>query len=175
MDILKPFSIPIKGLKNGVHEFDFHIGKSFFEQFEGSPIKEGQFDVHLNLEKRHDMLELNFDFSGTVPTECDRCLSPIHLPVSDNQDLLVKFSIVPMPEDAEVVYISPEAGEINVAKYIYEFISLSMPYINRYDCENDEKPPCDFDMLKHLAAEEQRNGGETGSIWDHIKDQFKES
>ena len=132
MDILKPFSIPIKGLKNGVHEFDFHIGKSFFEQFEGSPIKEGQFDVHLNLEKRHDMLELNFDFSGTVPTECDRCLSPIHLPVSDNQDLLVKFSIVPMPEDAEVVYISPDAGEINVARYIYEFISLSMPYNNRY-------------------------------------------
>ncbi|NJN33387.1 MAG: hypothetical protein HC817_03165 [Saprospiraceae bacterium] len=47
MDNLKEFSIPIKGLKTGVHEFNFHIEKSFFEQFEGSAIQDGDFQVHL--------------------------------------------------------------------------------------------------------------------------------
>ncbi len=175
MDILRPFTIPVKGLQNGKRRFNFQVDRSFFQAFEGSPIEEGTFEVNMDLEKRHDMLELHFDFAGKVKTECDRCLAPIHLPVADKQSLLVKFSPVERLEEADVVYISPDAGELNVAKYVYEFICLAMPYIHRYDCLDDSPPPCDFEALKRIQNEEGKADNETGTIWDHLKDQYKES
>jgi uncharacterized protein len=151
-DVLRPFTIPIKGLKNGLHEFDFEIDKAFFEAFEDSPIQDGAFEVHLDFDKRDNLFELTFDFDGSYPTECDRCLADIRLHIGDTQHLKVKLTHEPLEEDAEVVYLSLDADELNVAKYIYEFICLAMPMVKTYDCENDETPPCDFEMLKRLTV-----------------------
>jgi len=175
METLRPFSIPIKGLKTGTHSFEFRIDKTFFDQFEGSPVEDGNFKVLLNLDKRHDTLTLDFDFAGTIPTDCDRCLAPIQLPVSGREELLVKVAPTHRPEEADVIYVTPDDGEINVAKYIYEFISLSVPYIARYDCQNDQIPPCDFDLIKRLEDEEKNAAENSSSIWDHLKDNFRES
>jgi uncharacterized protein len=150
MDALKEFSIPIKGLKNGVREFDFTIGEAFFKNFEGSPVSEGEFDVHLTFDKKDSFIELTFDFDGTMRTDCDRCTASIDLPFGDSHFLLVKYSIEDQEEDAEIVYISPEESHLNVAQYIYEFISISIPFHKTYDCQNDDPRPCDMDILKRL-------------------------
>jgi uncharacterized protein len=153
MDKLKEFSLPIKGLKNGIHEYDFQIEADFFENFENSPIQNGYFDVHVTLDKRDAFFELVFDFDGTIQTECDRCTASIDLPFGDTQYLTVKFSIEESEDDAEIVFITHDTSIFNVAKYIYEFICLSVPYHKTYDCENDEKPPCDFDVLNRISDE----------------------
>ena len=150
MDKFKEFSLPIKGLKNGKHEFDFEIGSDFFKEFESSPIEEGNFDVHLIFDKRDSFFELNFDFDGSIKTDCDRCTASIGLPFGGDAFLMVKTTIEPQEEDAEVVYISPDESDFNVAKYIYEFICLAIPFHKSYDCENDDPQPCDFDILNRL-------------------------
>ena len=150
MDALKEFSIPIKGLKNGVREFEFKIGSDFFKHFEGSPITEGTFDVRLTFDKRDSFIELIFDFDGTMRTDCDRCTASIDLPFGDSHFLTVKYSIEDQEEDAEIVYISPEDSHLNVAQYVYEFVSISVPFHKTYDCENDNPRPCDVDILKRF-------------------------
>jgi uncharacterized protein len=151
MEKFKEFSLPIRGLKNGVHEFDFTIDANFFKEFEGSPIENGEFDVHLTMDKRDAFFELVFDFDGTIETECDRCTAPIALPFGDTHYLTVKHSIETQDEDAEIVFISPDTSHFNVAQYVYEFICLSVPFHKVYDCENDDTPPCDFTVLDHIA------------------------
>jgi len=47
MESLNHFSIPIQGLKDGVHPFKFQIDRTFFKLFEESPIEEGKFEVNL--------------------------------------------------------------------------------------------------------------------------------
>ena len=154
MGNLKEFSLPIRGLKNGVHEYDFEIGSDFFKNFEESPIENGEFDVHLTFDKRDSFFELVFDIEGTVGTECDRCTAGINLPISDSQYLTVKYSIEEREEDAEVVYILHDTSEFNVAKYIYEFICLSVPFHKVYDCENDDPQPCDFAVLNIISPDD---------------------
>lgn len=150
MGNLKEFSLPIKGLKNGVHEYDFEIGSDFFKNFESSPVEEGNFTVHLTLDKRDSFFELSFDIDGTIRTECDRCTATIDLPVVDSQYLTVKYSIEEKEEDAEIAYITHDTSEFNIAKYIYEYISLAVPFHKAYDCENDNPMPCDFDVLNRI-------------------------
>lgn len=167
MSELKHFSIPVQGLKIGTHQFDFQVDKYFFEHFETSVIKDGNFDVRLFFDKRSDMFVLDFEFKGHVITDCDRCLANIQLPVEGENQLLVKFSEEPQ-EEAEVIYILKGVSEFNVAKFVYEYITLALPMIKVYDCEEEDPPVCNFENLDYLDndAEEEES---TSSVWDELK------
>ncbi len=169
MDALQQFSIPIRGLKLGVHQFDFQVDRFFFEQFEASLIKEGDFQVQMDLDKRSDMLVLVFDINGTVKTDCDRCLEKINLPIDATHQLLVKFA-EEASEDADIVYINLTESSLNVAKYIYDFINLSLPLIKTYACEEDDNAPCNEEMLKYLNPKSTETPNDTNPIWDALKD-----
>ncbi len=174
MDTLKEFSIPIKGLKTGIHHFNFTLDKHFFDAFEDSIIKDGNFQVQLEFDKRPDLFVLVFQFKGAVKTACDRCLETIDLPVENSQQLLVKFSDEPK-DDSEVVYITTTLTAFNVAKYIYEYINLALPLIKVYDCENDNPRPCNDKMLDYLDPSEQEDGNNSNPIWDELKKLGKSS
>lgn len=168
MDALVPYTLPVKGLGVGIHRFDFKIDRLFFEHFESSPIREADVDLLLEFDKRIDMYVLDFKLSGTVRTDCDRCLAPIDLPIHDEQQLVVKFSHDPGDEEAEIVYVSPDIEQFNIAQYIYEYVVLSMPIIKVYDCENDEPIPCDEEMLDRLEAKEEEDAT-PNPIWDELR------
>ncbi|MDX1667541.1 MAG: DUF177 domain-containing protein [Saprospiraceae bacterium] len=166
---LTQYSIPIQGKKLGTHQFDFHLDKEFFEHFDSSPVSDGDIDLTLHFDKRIDLFVLTFHFEGTLHTECDRCLAGIDLPVEGNDQLIVKFSLEEQAEEADVIYINPDAQKINVAKYIYEYVMLSMPMIKVYDCEEEEVPPCDLEMLQYLNAEAEDEQVKENPIWDELK------
>ena len=168
MDPLIQFSIPVKGLRDGIHQYEFQVDDAFFKQFEQSPISEGLLDLTVIFDKRPDMYILQFDFKGTVKSECDRCLETIDLPLVDSQRLLVKFSEETEQEEADVIFIPRETQQLNVANYVYEYICLSMPLIKTYDCENDENAVCNEEMLKYLD-EKPAETEETNPIWEALK------
>ncbi len=174
MDPLISYSIPVKGLRDGIHQFDFQIDRSFFEHFEHSPIEEADVRVQLELDKRPDMYVLQFELEGTIATQCDRCAADIGLPIADSQRLLVKLSNEEEVEEADVIFISPEAQKLNVAVYIYEYICLAVPLIKVYDCENDENRKCNEETLRYLSnggqdAEEEKEEEVSNPIWDELK------
>jgi uncharacterized metal-binding protein YceD (DUF177 family) len=175
MERLVEFSIPVSGMGNGIHQFRFSIDDFFFSNFEGSPVESGAITVLLEFDKRPDMYVLDFNFEGTVKTECDRCLAPIDLPVSGREQLLVKFSLEDESENAEVVYVHPEIKKFNVARYIYEFLILAIPMIRVFACETLDPRPCNDDMLTYLeesASSDRQNEGqaqEDNPIWEELK------
>ncbi len=153
MKRLVEFTLPIKGLKIGVHEYDFHIGRSFFSEFEASPVADGDVDVHVTLDRRSDMLVFDFDIEGTVKTECDRCLAEIDLPIEGSEQLIFKFSEQASEPDDDLVFIHPETSELNLSNYVYEFVVLSIPMVRTIeDCEDEPDAPCDFSMLERIAG-----------------------
>ena len=173
MKSLNHFTLPILGLKVGLHQFDFQIDSSFFAHFEQQVIEKGDCQVRLYFDKRPDMMVLNFDWHGSVQTKCDRCLATIQLPINGNNQLMVKYAATEREED-EIWYIPSGKSEINLAKVIYEFVFLSLPIIKTYDCENDEQPPCDEEMLQYLLPEneneEDNDDDSSNPLWDALKD-----
>ena len=173
MNALVPFSLPIQGLRDGVHGFQFEINQDFFSCFEGAPFSDGQIEMDLVMDKRPSLIVLEFDFSGTVRTECDRCLAEIDLPIEGSQRLMVKYSEEgEETSDADVWYIHPEAEELNVAQFAYEYVVLSVPMVRVYDCQSEDPPVCDFEMLDFL--EKQQEGDDAGKssdnpAWNELK------
>lgn len=167
MNAMAPYSIPVLGLKTGVHHLKYALDGAFFRHFEGSPIEEAAIDVALSFDKRPDMLLLDFELSGAVGAICDRCNADIRLPIRDGRQLIVKYGDAEGETEDEVVFISREASEFNVAKYLYEFSILALPITNTYDCQSDPNPPCNFDILKYL--EEDTEERRSDSVWDSLK------
>lgn len=166
MNAFVAYSIPIMGLKVGSHHFKFTIDSAFFALFEGSPIETGLVEFEVELDKRSDMLLFDFEMTGYVGAECDRCTAQIKLPIEDSRHLIVKFGEENLEEEDEVVFIHREASEFNVAKYLYEFAVLALPITNVYDCQDEPNPPCNFEVLKHLGG----NGPDDDqpSVWDEL-------
>jgi uncharacterized metal-binding protein YceD (DUF177 family) len=166
MDILEHFTIPVSGLHNGTHEYDFSIDSSFFQCFPESPIKDGDVAVHFVFDKQSDMYTMTFELEGTVKTACDRCLEEFDLPIEADEMLLVKFDEKEW-EDADIIYILRDTPRLNVARYIYEFINLAVPIAKTHDDADEE---CDPEMLKFLKLEESEDEASSStSIWDALK------
>ena len=168
MDALRRFTIPIMGLGEGQHQFDFLINDEFFSHFEKSPIQRGSFDVKFIIDKRVDMLLLTFDFKGSMKTKCDRCLAPINLPIIATEDLIVKYADEAVEEE-EVVYIERGVSELNVAKFIYEYICLAKPVTHIYNCEDEPENVCDLETLDYLENASNREDTPSSSPWDELK------
>jgi len=168
MDPFLPYSIPIQGLKIGIHRFKYTLDNAFFRQFEDSPIVEGLVEAVLELDIRSDMLLLDFQLEGYSEAECDRCTAAIHLPILTERQLVVKYGDAEGDEDDEVIFISRDTPEFNVAPYLYEFAVLALPITNTYDCESDPNPPCNRDVLKYL--ENEADEGKSNPLWDALKD-----
>lgn len=169
MKALAEFSIPVKGLGLGIHTFDFQLDDKFFAQFENSQITKGAIQVKTYFDKRADMYVFTFDWQGTTNAVCDRCLTAIQLPLKGAEQLVIKFAEVER-EEVDVVYIPMDTSHFNIARYLYEYVSLSLPLIKVYDCEDEAEPPCDEEMLDRLyeddAAEEAPT---TNPVWDVLK------
>lgn len=172
MKALVQYVIPVSGLRDGMHEYQFQVDTAFFEHFEDALVKEGEIDLKVWFDKRPNLYTITFDFEGTVKTACDRCLETINLPIQDKQTLMVKLS-EEGEDDADMVFVSPHTKKLNIAKYVYEYISLAVPMIKVYDCENDEEPPCNEEMLDYLDGEGDEEPTDN-PIWESLKNLGKE-
>lgn len=169
MASLNNFSIPVRGLKSGVHHFNFDLDSAFFAEFEESPIKDGQFKVAVSFDKRPDMFVLDIDIEGTMQTECDRCLEELAFPINGQHQQIIKLSEQPASVVDEVVYLPIDTTEVNIASFIYEFVILSIPMIKT--CDAVEDTSCNEAVLRKLEGDEAAKEGNDGTnpIWEALK------
>lgn len=127
---LNEYNISFVGLKEGIHEFEYKIGDKFFTNFTNatSVIGGGNVAVELVLEKSSTMLVLMFSVRGEINVNCDVCLDPLAIDIENDFKQICKFSDEEFTEhDDEIVGIPPSDHEVNVARFIYEFIHLCIP------------------------------------------------
>ena len=149
-DSLQPYLLPLKGLGDGAHEFTYQVDGDFFRAFPDAPVEESDVAMRVALDKRPNLLVLDFSFTGWVSATCDRCLVPIQLPIDGENRLLVKYGEGDDNGEEDVVYIAPETSKWSIAQYVYEYVLLALPLIKAYACEEEADPPCDFETLDRL-------------------------
>jgi len=163
------FTIPINGLKEGYHSFNFEINKEFFDQFEESEIKEGRLTAVVKADKLVTHIDLSVSIEGSVNISCDRCLEPFRQPLSCENRLLVKFGLVSDDSDPDIITLPADENELDLRQYFYEYILLAMPIQRVHPVDENGKSACDPEMLKklkeHITDEEITNDPR----WDELK------
>ena len=142
MNALRTYDIHIMGLENKRYEYDFSSDDSFFAALEQDLIQKGTVQTHLLLDKSETMIRLDFQITGAVEQTCDRSLDCYEEPVETQQTMLLKYGDHNEELSDEIELIERNTATINVARYIFEFISLSLPMKHlhpRFRDEDDEE------------------------------------
>jgi uncharacterized protein len=121
------YRIEIQGLKLGSYSYDFSLADNFFQLFPGSLVQRAALTLHIELEKRAHIIELNLGFAGWVELECDRSLELFEEPISLNQKLLYKFGEEPGEVDEQLTILAWNEQHIELAQAVYDLIILSLP------------------------------------------------
>ncbi|MGL5111742.1 MAG: YceD family protein [Flavobacterium sp.] len=123
----KEFIIPFVGLKLGKHQFEYQINQSFFEIFDFNEFEKSEIKVKVLLEKKANLLELDFKHKGTIQVPCDLTGEEFDLPIKGNIKLIVRFGETFNNDNEELLILPFGEFEIDVAQYIFESIVLSVP------------------------------------------------
>ena len=170
MKSLRNYSIPFTGLKLGKHQFEYDVNDAFLNEFEYSLVKKADLKCRVELEKQETMLILTFDITGTIDANCDRCLAQYPQQVDIHEQAIAKFSEEAVDEDEEIITLTKNDHEINIAGLIYEYINVALPFITV--CDNEGNTPyCDkemLDKLNKLTANNEQNE-QADPRWDALK------
>lgn len=170
MSVSRDYVVNFGSLSSGEHEFEFQVKGDFFQRFENSVIEKGEVDVLVVVEKKDNMILFDFTMEGTITVPCDRCLEEIDLDIEGYNELIAKAGEENEELSENVIVISSKEYEIDLAQYIYEFITLMVPMRNVHE-EDDENKGCDPEVLKELEKHITHEPEETKSDprWDGLK------
>lgn len=171
MNYLSKYAIAFKGLKEGNHLFEFEIDDKFFDKFENSEVRKGSIKADVTLTKQTSLMIINFVIKGHVELTCDRCLELYNQKIKSENKLFVKFGLEEEEMSDDVIVISFEEHQINIAQYIYEMIILNLP-IKRVHPTIKGKTGCNPEMvekLKEYLIEEEPEEEPIDERWSELK------
>ncbi|MDR1372013.1 MAG: DUF177 domain-containing protein [Dysgonamonadaceae bacterium] len=174
-------------MREDVLKRDFILDTQYFVNIEVEDIQKGKIKAELTVTRRESIYEMNFHLCGTVVIPCDRCLDDMDFPIDTTARLAVKFGTDYDEESNEIVVIPESEGTINLAWFLYEFVSLAVP-IKHYHSPGK----CNRQMLTKLRTHtvqssydeqddvsndcgdiiNENSGSSTDSRWDALKDDF---
>jgi uncharacterized metal-binding protein YceD (DUF177 family) len=164
--------IPFSGLKEGHHQFDFDVNEKFFEQFEYSIIQNAEIHIEVALEKKSNLLNLEFQMNGQIHSNCDRCTEPVSIKVNGNEELIVKFGEESYEQTDEIKIIDNSAYELDVTDEVYEYIHLLLPnkivHKKLADCNQEI-----IEKLEELSYKKEQE--ETDPRWAELEKLKKEA
>jgi uncharacterized metal-binding protein YceD (DUF177 family) len=146
------YSIPLTGLKDGGHLYEFEVDDDLFAKFEESEIRKGSLKAVASLVKRSTHMELKLDITGSVELICDRCLEPYLQKVDTTGKLVIKYGEQWEEVDDEVLMIPYGESILDLTQLIYEFSHLGLPIQKVHGEDKDDKSECDPEMLKRIAG-----------------------
>lgn len=177
MSKTKEYVIPFVGLKLGKHKFEYQISNAFFEIFDYNEFQNSDIKVNVILDKKSNLLEIDFKHKGTVNVPCDLTGEDFDLPIKGKLKLIVRFGETFNNDNEELLILPFGEFEIDIAQYIYEMIVLSIPLRRVHPGIKDGSLKTEaLEKLKELAIEEQKKENKeekeqdnTDPRWDKLK------
>lgn len=166
---MKDFVIPYKGLKDAVHTFETQIGNSFFDEFKSEEIKGGNLSVLIRLDKKEHLMVFDFEIEGNVNLMCDRCLDFFNQPTNFEGKFYVKFGEETMEETEELLILSNDEYEIDLSKFIYDSIILSLPITRIHPDDEEGNSTCNEAMLDKLEEHQIDEEDHIDPRWEALK------
>ncbi len=157
MKDFRKYDIPFVGLKLGEHPFFYKLDQSFFELFEDSMIQDAQIDLNLVFDKKPGFFDIQFNLSGFLKADCDRCAEEFHLPIENRYRVIVKFNeglVKPSSENEEILWLSQGDTHINIANHAYEFAVLSLPMQRVHPEKPNGEPGCSIIAILNPESSE---------------------
>lgn len=161
MNELRKYDINIFGLENKRYAFNFESGDAFFDALEQNLIKKGQFTTQVVLNKSETMIRLDFHIKGEVEQLCDRSLDEYNEPIDVENQMLLKFSDHNEELTDEIELIERNTATVNVARFIFEFIGLSLPMKKlhpRFRAEEEDDDESEGKMIYQSEPEPDEDG-----------------
>lgn len=175
----RDYDIAFVGLKPGTTEFDYELGKEFFEPEQPADFTDIQAHVKLKLDKHVGFMQLKFEVGGTADVLCNRCGNPLKVDLWDDFEMIVKMvdnaeEMNENNDDPDVFFISRTESHLNVKDWLFEFVVLSIPTYP--ECGEDEKgkSKCNEEVLKMLDKLKDNEDKDTKTIWKGL-DKFKDN
>jgi len=169
MGILSFYNVAFKGLSQGKHFFNYEVDDKFFHEFEGGLVDEGKVDVRLTLEKQSALMILWFNLKGTIKVQCDRCLEMYDQPIESHNQIFVKFGEKEFNDGDDVIWVSVNDYQLNMAQLIYEYIGLAIPIKRIHPDDEDGNSTCDPEMIEKLSKYVIEEEEQPNSVWDDLK------
>lgn len=171
MKSLSEYNIKFEGLKQGIHFFEFDVDNAFFEEFGCFEFKDAALAVGLEFEKQSTIMVLTFDFLGTITVPCDRCLDDVEVEFSGEEKLFVKFGNEEYDDSDEILMLPIHEYELNVAKYIYEFLNVNIPQ-KRIHSEGlcNQNVIDELEKIAPAAKEEENKEIDVDPRWASLQD-----
>ena len=169
MSILSFYNIAFKGLSQGKHIFDYEVDGKFFAEFEGGLVEEGNVAVKLTLEKQSSLMIFTFEVKGTVWVQCDRCLEMYDQPIKSKERIFVKFGEKEFSDGDDVIWVSVNDYQLNVAQLIYEYIGLAIPIKRVHPDDEEGNSTCDPEMIEKLDKYIVREDEVKNPVWNDLK------
>ena len=171
----KAYAIPFVGLKVEQHRFDYKIDNSFFELFDFNEFNNADVSVDLELTKKANMLELEFEFTGHVNVNCDLTLDPYNQQISNHLSLVVKFGDDYNNDNEELLILPHSDYEVEIQQYIYEGIILGLPVKRVHPGVEDGSIKSEIlEKLNELQPEQNAKQEDTDPRWDKLKELLNE-
>lgn len=171
----KAYAIPFVGLKVEQHRFDYKIDNSFFELFDFNEFNNADVSVDLELTKKANMLELEFEFTGHVNVNCDLTLEPYNQQISNHLSLVVKFGDDYNNDNEELLILPHSDYEVEIQQYIYEGIILGLPVKRVHPGVEDGSIKSEIlEKLDKLQPEQNTKQEDTDPRWDKLKELLNE-
>ncbi len=163
------YVIQFGGLPIGEHQYNFEVTDSFFEHITESEIKKANIAVTAILIKQNNLLQLLFNFTGTIEVTCDRCLIEYNYPISGDEKLVIKHGN-PDESNDDILVINEGLEEIDFSQYLYEYIAVAVPH-RKIPCEDDEEfnAECDAETLNKFNETKVEEEPTTPDQWDKLK------
>ena len=170
------FIIPLNGLTTGQHEYDWKVGKEFFESFENSEILDAELVASVVVEKSGRYLGVDCEVTGDVTVECDRCLDDLQMPVDVEIRLSVKYGDEESSDEhhegeREVIFVPETDAEFDMSQIIYDYTLLALPMQKTHapgECNPEAMKYFETPVVQDTVAAD-----ETQNPFAALKDMFK--
>ncbi len=166
----KQLIIPFAGLNEGIHQFEFEIDSTFFEQFDYSIIEKGNFKIKVKFEKKKNHFNIYLKLKGKITANCDRCLEPLTIKVKGEESLIVKFGETTYNETDEITVISPSEFELDLTSDVYQFTHMLLPTKVKHEKKNDCNPEFIKQLEKLTTKQESKEVDPRWAALSKIKD-----
>jgi len=138
------YVIGFSSLKDGRHDYHYKIDNTFFEQFEYTDIQGADLVLDVVLDKKPNMIILEFKVVGYLTVMCDRCTDSFNYPIKGEESVIYKFTDEDL-DDEKIIAILPHEVEIDITIPVYEFATLLLPQRRIHP-----KGECNEEMLNEI-------------------------
>lgn len=138
--------INLDQLEPGIHTFDIHLDSAYLQGIEKTELLGGEIDAKATLNLLPKGFELTMTVHGVVSVTCDRCLEPMDIAVSAEDDMTA--------DAVDAISENKKGNLVNLNWLAYELTIVNLPIVHSHQ-NGGCNPEMDNLLQNHLCTAEE--------------------